>query len=321
MALKIGNGLDLQSQRIQNVADPSSATDAANKQYVDNNLAGLKWKAPVRVATTANGTLATAFANGQSVDGITLVTGDRILLKDQSTQTENGIYTVNGSGAPTRATDADSAAELLNATVFVVQGTTNADKAFTQTSNTAGGAGPAIGTDNIVFVQFGGGTAYTADGQGIELSSTTFSLELDGTTLSKSSAGLRVGSGAAGNGLTESSGVLAVNTGSGLEINADAVRIAASAAGTGLTGGGGSALSIDTAVVAQVYTGTSGAVTGGSPLTVTHNLGKKNVVCQVYIEGTGEMVLPDVFLVNTTSLTLTFAASQSSGFYRIVVVG
>src|SRR5436190_10072507 len=99
------NRLDLVSQRIQNVASPSTGTDAANKNYVDGAVNGLDWKSSVRAATTATGTLATAFANGQVIDGVTLATGDRILIKNQSTGSENGIYTVNASGAPTRATD------------------------------------------------------------------------------------------------------------------------------------------------------------------------------------------------------------------------
>jgi hypothetical protein len=319
MATKFLTGIDANSQRIQAVADPSTATDAANKQYVDNSLAGLKWKAPVRVATTVTGTLASAYANGQSVDGISLVTGDRILLKDQSTQTENGIYTVNASGAPTRALDADSSAELLNATVFVVQGTANADKAYTQTTNVAGGTGPVIGSDNIVFAQFGGGTAYTADGQGIELSSTTFSIELDGTTLSKSASGLRVGSGAAGNGLTESTGVLAVNTGTGLEINADAVRLATQ--GTGIAGGGGSTLSIDTAVVARRYSTTMGNASNTS-FTINHAFNRREV--QVYIYETAtpfNQVFADVVHTDVNNVTITFATAPSSAQYTAVVVG
>lgn len=81
----------------------------------------------VRVATTTNGTLATAYENGDTVDGVTLATGDRILLKNQSTGAENGIYTVNASGAPTRATDADGAGELYQGLkVHVLEGTTNA---------------------------------------------------------------------------------------------------------------------------------------------------------------------------------------------------
>lgn len=84
------------------------------------------WKVSVRVATTVAGTLASSFENGDTVDGIVLATGDRILVKNQAAGAENGIYTVNASGAPTRATDADTGAELLSAACFVTSGTANA---------------------------------------------------------------------------------------------------------------------------------------------------------------------------------------------------
>lgn len=87
---------------------------------------GVVTKAPVRVATTANGTLASAFENGDTVDGVVLATSDRILIKNQSSAAENGIYIVAASGAPTRATDADSEAELVNGAVLVLEGTANA---------------------------------------------------------------------------------------------------------------------------------------------------------------------------------------------------
>ena len=120
--------VDVSSARITSVATPTATTDAANKAYVDAQLQGLDVKNSVRVATTANGTLATAFANGQTVDGVTLATNDRILIKNQSTGSENGIYTVNASGAPTRATDFDSNSEVTGgAFFFVEEGTANAD--------------------------------------------------------------------------------------------------------------------------------------------------------------------------------------------------
>lgn len=191
MARAVGNGLNLQNQRIVNVGDPSSATDAVTKQYVDNALAGLAWKQPVRVATTTNGTLSTAFANGQTIDGVTLATGDRILIKDQSTGADNGVYVVAASGAPTRATDADSTAELQSATVFVVQGTVNGDKAFTQTANS-----PTVGSTALAWAQVGGGTTYTA-----------------------------------GAGLTDTSGTFAVGAGTGIVVNADDVAVDPSYAG------------------------------------------------------------------------------------------
>lgn len=108
------------------------------------------WKTPVRVATTATGTLASAYENGDTVDGVTLATGDRILIKNQSTGGENGIYTVNASGAPTRATDCDAAAEFIGATVFVSEGTTNADTVWICTTN----ATITVGTTATTWTQY-----------------------------------------------------------------------------------------------------------------------------------------------------------------------
>jgi hypothetical protein len=150
---------------------PVAGTDATNKNYVDAAVSGLSWKQAVRVATTTNGTLATAFANGSSIDGVTISTGDRILIKNQTTQTENGIYIVQVSGAPVRSSDADTGAELVGATVFVDQGTANANTGWTQTTD----APITIGSSNIVFVQFSGSGAYTA-GTGLTLSGNQFSL-------------------------------------------------------------------------------------------------------------------------------------------------
>lgn len=150
------------SQLLQSLATPVSGTDAANKNYVDSVAQGLDVKASVRVATTANGALATAFANGQTVDGIALVTGDRILLKNQSAPAENGIYTVNGSGAPTRALDADAWTELPGAFVFVEIGTANAGTGWA--CNVAQGG--TLGTTAITFVQFSGAGTFSCSNLG-----------------------------------------------------------------------------------------------------------------------------------------------------------
>lgn len=134
------------------------ATQQAVKSYVDNAVQGLSWKQAVRVATTAAGTLASSFANGQTVDGVTLATNDRILIKNQAAGAENGIYIVNASGAPTRAADANTAAEITGATVFVSEGTANADKVFTLTTN----APITLGTTALVFGEINGGSVPTA---------------------------------------------------------------------------------------------------------------------------------------------------------------
>jgi hypothetical protein len=189
--MKVSNGLDLQSQKIINMADPSTGTDAATKQYVDNVARGLYWKQPVRVATTTNGTLATAFAAGQVVDGVTLVTGDRILLKDQTTSADKGIYVVAASGAPTRAVDADTGTELNPGTaVTVTEGTTNGDKVYMLTSDTA----VVIGTTSQTWGVLGGGNIYTGS-NGILLTGANFTAVADpvaGGGIAVTSAGIKV---------------------------------------------------------------------------------------------------------------------------------
>ena len=185
--MKVMNGLDLQSQKIVNLADPSSSTDAANKAYVDNVARGLSWKAPVRVATTANGTLATAFANGQTIDGVTLATNDRILLKNQTPSQDNGIYIVPASGAPSRANDADTNGELAPGTsVSVIEGTANGDKVFQIISDAA----ITIGTTAQTWGQLGGGSSVTA-GNGIDISGGVVSVVADPA----SGSGISVGAG------------------------------------------------------------------------------------------------------------------------------
>ncbi len=136
-------------------SDTVLASQKATRTYVDAKVAGLSWKQAVRVATTAPGTLSSSFENGDTVDGVTLATGNRILIKDQSSGAENGIYTVNASGAPTRATDADSGVELVNASCYVSEGTANADLQFVCTTN----ATISLGSTSLTFAQLStGGT-------------------------------------------------------------------------------------------------------------------------------------------------------------------
>lgn len=145
--------------KLVNLALPTAGTDAANKNYVDTVVNGLDWKASVRAATTAAGTLGSSFANGQVIDGVTLVTGDRLLIKNQAAGQENGIYTVNASGTPTRALDADTSAEVsAGMATFVSEGTTNSNTQWSQTADDP----LTLGTSPLVFSQIGGSTSYTA---------------------------------------------------------------------------------------------------------------------------------------------------------------
>lgn len=138
--------------KLTGTADASADTDVPSWGQVKALNTGRDWKDSVDVATTAAGTLATSFANGQTVDGVTLTTGMRILIKDQASGAENGIYTVNGAGAPTRATDADSSAEVTaGMSVPVAAGTANADTIWTLTTNDT----ITLGTTALSFAQTG----------------------------------------------------------------------------------------------------------------------------------------------------------------------
>ena len=206
------------SQTITNVADPTADHMAANKGYVDGVAQGLDVKDSVVATTTANGTLASAFANGQTIDGVSLSTNDRILIKDQNTATENGIYKVNASGAPTRVDDLATGADAAGAFVFVEQGTVNAENGFVCTSNKGSAV---VGTNNLVFSQFSGaGQITTADG--LQKTGNTISVDL------KANGGLVIESAEVAVNLSASSitGTLAIGDGGTGATTASAARTA-----------------------------------------------------------------------------------------------
>lgn len=141
--------LDFNGQQLTGVADPTTSQGAATKAYVDAAIAGFGWKQPVLCASTTNVSLSTGAHSGSVIDDIALTTGARFALLIQTTPSENGVYTANASGAPTRATDADTGAELVSCAFFVEEGTVNADKAFVCTNDAI-----TLGTTSVNFVPF-----------------------------------------------------------------------------------------------------------------------------------------------------------------------
>jgi hypothetical protein len=151
--------------------NPVNANDAANKSYVDAVTEGLHIHPSCVAATTANINLSADLEAGDTIDGVTLVAGDRVLVKNQSTASENGIYVVSTTGAASRATDFDTPAEIDGGDfVFVHGGSTQGDTGWVQI-NTVG----TVGTDAITFTQFAGAGTYTA-GTGLSLNGTVFSI-------------------------------------------------------------------------------------------------------------------------------------------------
>ena len=164
--------VSLNSQKITNLATPSADGDAASKSYVDGVSQGLDVKDSVKAATTANITIATALNNGDTLDGVSLSTNDRVLVKDQSSASENGIYIVGSS--PARADDLAAGADAAGMFTFVEKGTVNADNGFVCSSDKGSAV---VGTNNLTFVQFSGAGQITA-GDGLDKSGNTLSLDL-----------------------------------------------------------------------------------------------------------------------------------------------
>ena len=149
IATQNANNVSISGGSVTGLGDPSSTSDAATKNYVDQAVAGLRTRIVAEAATTANISLTTDLQNGDTIDGVTLVTGDRVLVKDQSTASENGLYTVVASGAASRDTEYDTITELSGQMVVVNQGTSNDNKIFLCTTNTTA----TLDTDDITFSQ------------------------------------------------------------------------------------------------------------------------------------------------------------------------
>ena len=171
MAAPTGS-VSLNSQTITNLGSPVNASDAATKSFVESTAQGLDVKDSCVAATTANITISTALNNGDTLDGVTLSTNDRVLVKDQSTSSENGIYVVGSS--PARAADLAAGADAAGMFTFIEQGTTNADNGFVCTSNKGSAV---VGTNNLAYAQFSGAGSVTA-GDGLDKSGNTMSVDL-----------------------------------------------------------------------------------------------------------------------------------------------
>ena len=208
--------VSVNSQKITGLADPTADNDAANKGYVDGVAQGLDIKDSCIAATTANITISTALNNGDTLDGVSLSTNDRVLVKDQSSASENGIYIVGSS--PARADDLAAGADAAGMFTFVEKGTVNADNGFVCSSDKGSAV---VGTNNLTFVQFSGAGQITAS-DGLSKSGNTLSVDL------KSNGGLVIESTEIAVDLAASSitGTLAISDGGTGATTASAARTA-----------------------------------------------------------------------------------------------
>jgi hypothetical protein len=149
IATQNANNVSISGGSVTGLGDPSATSDAATKNYVDQAVAGLRTRTIAEAATTANVDLTADLQNGDTIDGVTLVTGDRVLVKDQTTASQNGLYIVVASGTASRDPEHDTIAELSGGMVVVNQGTSNDNKIFLCTTDSDG----TIGSTDITYTQ------------------------------------------------------------------------------------------------------------------------------------------------------------------------
>jgi hypothetical protein len=296
----LNSDLDANEFTITNLKAPQNGSDAATKSYVDAVSEGLHIHQAASVYVASNVNIATALEAGETIDGVTLTAGMRVLVNGQTTQSENGIYKIETSGAPSRALDFDTALEVASGDfIFVSLGDNYANTGWVQTLSPA-----TIGTDAISFTQFSGAGTYSA-GDGLDLDGTEFSVNLnetgDGSGLQKSGSGLSVK-------LTATSGLETTNT--GLQVNA----------------GAGFDLSTGELQFASGYGVRKFAQSIGdnsaTTFTVTHNLDTKDVTVQIFENGSSHaQVEADVEHTTVSAVTIKFAVAPSTDEYRVVVVG
>lgn len=289
------------SQKITGLADPTSAQDAATKAYVDAARSGLDVKASVRVATTENITL----SGTQTIDGISVIAGDRILVKDQSTSSANGIYDV-AAGAWPRSSDADISAEVTTGMfTFVSEGTVNADSGYVLTTNDT----ITLGSTSLTFVQFSGAGQVTA-GAGLTKSGNTIDVIGTAGRITVNANDVDIASTYLGQSSITTLGTITTGVWNGTDI-------AVTDGGTGASSAAGAKTNLGFMTRYATTFGDGSAV----DYTITHSLGTQDVHVSVYEVSSTIIVIPDMEVTGANTITLRFAVAPTTNQYRVVVIG
>ena len=304
--------VNLNSQKLINVLDPTSSQDGATKNYVDTLVQGLDSHPSVIAATTAN---ITSLAGGAPtpLDGVTMTVGARVLVKDQTTTNQNGIYTVStvGSGANgtwVRATDQDTWAEVPSAYVWVEQGTVNADTGWTCTAD----AGGTLGTTAITWVLFSSAGS-TIAGAGLTKTGNTIDAIGTANRITVAADSIDISSAYVGQATITTVGTITTGNWNGTVLTVPF-------GGTNATSPSGARTNLGAA--GYYSSATHGAGTTITVLQSLHGLtGGRGLIVQCQIESTGAVILPDVTVASNGDVTVTFSASQSANTIRTTIIG
>lgn len=307
----LGANLDGGTYKITNLGTPTDAGDAATKGYVDSVAEGLHVHASVAAATTANVDLTPGNAP-TSIDGVTLTDQMRILVRNQSAPAENGIYYYDlATDDLIRTVDYNTVAEIDPGDfVFVDGGNTYGNTGWVQTNSIT-----TLGTDPIAWVQFSGAGTFTA-GDGLTLDGTQFNVGGTANRITVTADAVDIASTYIGQASITTLGTVTTGTWNGS-------TIAIANGGTGATDAAGAKTNLGfmTRYVVQnpELTPSSGTVTW----TVTHNLGTKHVIVQVYETATDDSVEVDVERTNTNAVTLQWVSGSTValGSYEVIIIG
>jgi len=301
------SSFSMNSQKIVSLADPVDPQDAATKAYVDAARSGLDVKASVRVATTASITL----SGEQTIDGVSVVAGNRVLVKNQGTGSENGIYVASADGW-SRADDANSNAEVTAGMfTFIEEGTANADSGWVLTNNGT----ITLGSTALTFAQFSGAGQITA-GDGLTKTGNTINAVGTSDRITVNADSIDIASTYAGQNTIVTVGTVTTGTWQGTDVG-----VAYGGTGASDAAGAKTNLGFMTRVAANntLLVPSSGIVTWA----VTHNLGTQDVTVQVYDLSTSAQVEVDVVRTSTSVVTLSWVAAENvpADNYRVVVIG
>jgi hypothetical protein len=268
---------------------------------VDAYVQGIDAKASVRAATTANITL----SGTQTIDGVAVIAGDRVLVKNQTTASNNGIYVV-GSGSWVRAADANSAEELSPGTfVFVEEGTVNGDAGYVMNAD----APITLGTSDITWVQFSGAGQVVA-GDGLTKSNNTLNVVGTADRITANADSIDIAATYAGQNSISTVGTIASGTWTATDVGVEHGGTGASTASAARQNLGAAS------TIAATVTGS------GTTHTVTHNLNTRDIIVQVWeTTGSYQQVFPDIELVSVNAVDIKFSTAPGSDSYRVIVMG
>ena len=313
------------------VSDPTQAAHIATKGYVDAARQGLDVKQSVRVATTAAVIFATGLENADTLDGVTLATGDRILVKDQGgpgvAHVDNGIYVVQVSGAPVRASDSNGTAdtgELKAGTfVFVEEGTVNSDKGFVLSTNGT----ITVGSTAIAWTQFSGAGSFTA-GDGLLQTGNTIDVKVTANRTQITSDAIDIHADYAGQSSITTLGTIGTGTWAATDVavehgGTNASTAAQARLNLGIeTPGAAESATTSTPTLARIAKqGNTAHSSGTSTTVVKHNFNTTNVIVQIFQESTGEIVIGDVTARTENAITVVLLGEIAANIYTIVVTG